>query len=70
MSKSRASWMRDGKFGMMVHWVPLELRPQYGRPVKEALPGIVGDFLLMSTPDRQKLCRELCRELCRRAGGS
>ena len=36
--------------------------------VFRALPGIVGDFPLMSTPDRQKCCRELVRQLCRRNG--
>jgi hypothetical protein len=35
MSTARAAWMRQGKFGMMVHWIPPGPPPQYGRYVKD-----------------------------------
>ncbi|MBM4148887.1 MAG: hypothetical protein FJ224_07570 [Lentisphaerae bacterium] len=35
MKQSRAAWMRDGKFGMMVHWIPPGPPPQYGRRLKD-----------------------------------
>jgi len=35
MKASRAAWMRDGKFGMMVHWIPPGPPPRYGRRLKD-----------------------------------
>ena len=35
MSTSRASWMRQGKFGMMVHWCVPKTPPQFGKRIEE-----------------------------------
>ena len=52
MRKSRASWMREGKFGLMVHWCVPKTPPQYGRRIKDIdeaadrfdLDRFIGDF--------------------------
>jgi len=35
MQTSRASWMRQGKFGMMVHWLAQRTPQQYETPIKD-----------------------------------
>jgi len=35
VSKSRASWMREGEFGVMVHWVAPGPPPQHGEHMRD-----------------------------------
>ena len=35
MKKSRAFWMRDGKFGVMVHWCVPKTPPQFGKRIED-----------------------------------
>lgn len=35
MQKSRAAWMKQGKFGVMVHWWPNVTPPQYGKRLED-----------------------------------
>jgi hypothetical protein len=35
MKDSRASWMKQGKFGVMVHWCVPKTPPQYGKRIED-----------------------------------